>query len=162
MFDPALFRVLPIHDTPGFGVLLPHGRQREVLLLSDADAEGARWSYFLSEDRKYVPMAITDGSSWRGLFCGDIRVRVDHTATYDPQQEWAARGSLIVKEGTLWLATKSANPGHFEDTRPYPLRRQGETGDGAVGYLKWVVELGHGDDWIIVHRAEINAASGPS
>jgi hypothetical protein len=146
MLRPDEFTVGPIADAQPLSLVLPRSKYEEPLLVIGEPA--SRVAVFIGDRHRFDSMACEGNRSWKGLIVPGVRVEVDETSLFDPETEYAPNGALVREGEGITMAVKARGAHGFSEQARVPLV-SGLHGAGEqhrVGFRRWQVVLGEGDD----------------
>ena len=126
------------------GLFFPYGTRLPMGLAIDWSGE----THLIHLDGKYAyqETGLDVGQSIAGAIINQIEYRVDINSLYDPSKEWDAAGSLIVKDGELFMCCHTLGYEFHDDTHQVPVGNGylGGRGSEASGFKRWSIAIADG------------------
>ena len=132
-----------LEDADDLSLMLPRSQYEDAFLLSP-QADG-KMAIFLGERFPFRSFECTGNTHWEGMIIRGVSIEVDESSA--TQINGLPCGSLA-RRGTSLDILAMVDDGHFKQARFVPVMaglspmREGM----AVGFTRWTVAIGTGDD----------------
>ena len=149
-----------------------------------ADAEGLTWlKPFVESDEEFLVFAIGDrkmaifldpqhdfeawecstATNHRGILIPEVQIEIDEKSTFDTERTYAPYGALVRKGDTLSIAILASDDRRIRRQQLLPVITglPASGSDIEVGFLKWQLSIGEGDNRRVLRTIEVKPAAGP-
>ena len=130
-------------------LVLPRRAHEETILIGGSAENPV--AFFLSGTHRFRSFEATNNGSWFGLLIPDVRVEVDETSAFDSRYG-QSRAGAVLRLDTRLVAQETGFAAQLvtlEDGLP-------TTSDGSVGFSRWHIVLGSGQEKRVLHVVSID------
>jgi hypothetical protein len=139
MLSPSEFTVGTFGSAAPLSLVLPRTRHEETVLIGHID--GAPTAVFLSGQFASHFFQSTGNHRWRGLIIPDVRIEVDETSLFDPDQNGAPLSSVIRTDTRLVIRAKAEHA--LGQSTVITLHDElTSAGELRAGFTRWQVVIG--------------------
>lgn len=152
MLAPEEFTVGSFSSAPVGSLILPRTEYEAIVLVGVLqDAETA---VFLSESHQFECFGTKESENWSGLIIPNVSIEVDETTAFDATHGFAPLGALVRTADHFSIV---AMPDRMRGRRFQVNLRRGlpSIGSEAVGFSKWQVVLGTGENKRVLHKVQV-------
>lgn len=142
MLTPEEFTAGGFDVAPVGSLILPRSKYDEVAIVGHF--EEAKMAVFLSGQFRFQSTTTTDAAAnWSGLIIPNVRMEVDESTAFNPNEFGSILGSVVRIENKLIINSSTNN----NSSRAFPITlvsKVSETTECDVGFTSWQVVLGSG------------------
>ncbi len=158
MLSPSEFTVGTFGQAVPLSLILPRTQYEETVIIGHI--EKAPVAVFLSGQHAFQYFLATGSNNWRGLIVPNIRVEVDETTVFDPDESRASLGAVIRTDTRIVIRAKSERSSN-SSTGITLYDDLSSAGEFQAGFKKWQVVIGNGPEkrvlWQTKEKRETDA-----
>lgn len=151
MLSPEEFTVGTFNTAKPGSLVLPRTKYEALSLICEGDGEPT--AVFLDGNYSFQSFPSGGADNWKGVVIPDVRIEIDETSLYDPDQNGHALGVVVRQETTLVLRTKGEHS--FGRSIPVVIQSGLPESKGSAAFTKWQIVVGHGDEKRVLHEVDL-------
>lgn len=151
MLSPEEFSVGDFKKAKPGSLVLPRTKYEALALICEGDGEPI--AVFLAGNHAFQSFPSGEADNWNGVVVPDVRVEIDETSLYDPDQNGHALGILVREETKLVVRSKAEHS--FGRSVPVVIQSGLPDCKGSAAFTRWQVVIGQGDEKRILHRVDL-------
>ncbi len=150
MLAPEEFTVGSFEAAPVGSLILPRTKYEAIVLIGIL--QDAATAVFLSEAHQFLCLA-TQGAQWSGLIIPNVTVEVDELSAFDAAHGSAPLGAIVRSADHLSILAKPERSRWGSQVNL--IRNLPAIQNDSVGFTKWQVVLGAGDNKRVLHKVQL-------
>lgn len=137
------FTVGTLESTAPLSLLLPRSKYEFCVLVGHGESSPV--AVVLSEQFAYCRLETKGSENWKGLIVPNVRIEVDESSLFNPDQEGTPVGTVLRLDTQLVVTAK--HEGFLGSTSFIGLYNGlAPTGGQRAGFYRWRVVIGEGLD----------------
>lgn len=151
MLFPEEFTVGTFKTAEPGSLVLPRTKYEALSLICEGDGEPT--AVFLGGAHSFQSFPSGGADNWKGVIIPDVRIEIDETSLYDPDQNGHALGVIVRQETKLVIRTKAENS--FGRSTPVVIQSGLPDSKGSAAFTRWQIVVGHGDEKRVLHKVDL-------
>lgn len=151
MLFPEEFTVGTFATAVPGSLVLPRTKYEALSLICEGDGEPT--AVFLGGAYSFQSFPSGGADNWKGVIIPDVRVEIDETSLYDPDQNGHALGVIVRQETKLVIRTKAEHS--FGRSTPVVFQSGLSESKGSAAFTRWQIVVGHGDEKRVLHKVDL-------
>ena len=160
MLAPLEFSVGAICEARGLTLVLPRTKHEETILVTTVGERPV--AIFVNEQHQFEGFECGTADNWKGLLVHGIAVEVDEASAFDSEQLYVPYGAVVRAGDRLSLAVRIQDSHSIYRQHLIPIvAGLPPCRDGvSVGFRKWQLVLGTGDNRRVLKNFDVAAIEG--
>lgn len=151
MLFPEEFTVGTFKTAEPGSLVLPRTKYEALSLICEGD--GQPTAVFLGGAYSFQSFPSGGADNWKGVIIPDVRIEIDETSLYDPDQNGHALGVIVRQETKLVIQTKAEHS--FGRSTPVVIQSGLPDSKGSAAFTRWQIVVGHGDEKRVLHKVDL-------